>query len=624
MSLIDIEGLRFRYGGAADDALRGVDLVVERGEFVAVVGANGSGKSTLGRLLGGLARSTHATRAQVCGHELTSAEGHFAVRRDVGVLFQNPDNQIVGATVEEDLAFGLENIALPSPEIARRVDDMLERFDLAGLRGREPHLLSGGQRQRTALAGVLAVPRRVLVLDEPTAMLDPAGRDEVLAAVRAEAERGLTIVFITQEMDEVLLADRVVALAAGRAVFDGPPGGLFAQTALLEELSLGLPPAAELSLALLERGVLPELTLTLDKLVAALGATPPCGSGLAGAAASPDATPAPGAASAASAPAASDVAAPAAQATVAPAPAAPPTVAPAPAVPPAVAPAPAATGSPALPAVVPLGVVCRDVSFRYDEGATTVAALSAVDLELTPGSAVALLGPTGSGKSTLLQLVRGLLSPDQGSVLLDGLEPEQAGHDDRERRIGLVFQMPEMQLFAATCRDDVAFGPRQLGWPPAEVDDAVAGALTAVGLPPASFAERHPYSLSGGEQRRLALAGVLAMRPALLLLDEPFVSLDPASRRDLQAILGDLRASGMGLVLATHDVDRAYALCDSRIVLDQGSVVDAGPWRFGAGGEEALLVHRLRPPFVVELWGRLGRKAAGAPPQLAAAAEALP
>ena len=588
MSLIDIEGLRFRYAGAADDALRGVDLVVERGEFVAVVGANGSGKSTLGRLLGGLARPTDAGRALVCGHELTSAEGHFAVRRDVGVLFQNPDNQIVGATVEEDLAFGLENIALPSPEIARRVDDMLARFDLAGLRGREPHLLSGGQRQRTALAGVLAVPRRVLVLDEPTAMLDPAGRDEVLAAVRAEAARGLTIVFITQEMDEVLLADRVVALAAGRAVFDGPPGGLFAQTALLEELSLGLPPAAELSLALLERGVLPELTLTLDKLVAALGATPPCGSGPAGAAASPDAGPAPAAAASAAS-------------------------------------APAATGAtPALPAVVPLGVVCRDVSFRYDEGATTVAALSAVDLEFAPGSAVALLGPTGSGKSTLLQLVRGLLSPDQGSVLLDGLEPKQAGHDDRERRIGLVFQMPEMQLFAATCRDDVAFGPRQLGWPPAEVDDAVAGALTAVGLPPASFAERHPYSLSGGEQRRLALAGVLAMRPALLLLDEPFVSLDPASRRDLQAILGDLRATGMGLVLATHDVDRAYALCDSRIVLDQGSVVDAGPWRFGAGGEEALLAHRLRPPFVVELWGRLGRKAAEAPPQLAAAAEALP
>jgi energy-coupling factor transport system ATP-binding protein len=586
VSLIDIEGLRFRYAGAAADALSGVDLAVESGEFVAVVGANGSGKSTLGRLLGGLARPADARRALVCGHDLTSTEDHFAVRRDVGVLFQNPDNQLVGATVEEDLAFGLENIALPSPEIALRVDDMLTRFDLGALRGREPHLLSGGQRQRTALAGVLAVPRRVLVMDEPTAMLDPAGRDEVLAAVRAEEARGLTVVFITQEMDEVLLADRVVALAGGRAVFDGPPAGLFARHALLDELSLGLPPAAELGLALLERGIVPELTLTLDELVVALGAR------------SPDAVRTPTAAE--SLPAAAT----ASQGT------APPL-------------AGATTDTAEALAVAPLGVVCRGLSFRYDEGATTVDALRGAGLELAPGSAVALLGPTGSGKSTLLQLVRGLLTPDQGSVLLDGLAPKQAGHDQRERRIGLVFQMPEMQLFAATCRDDVAFGPRQLGWPAAEVDDAVAGALEAVGLPAASFGARHPYSLSGGEQRRLALAGVLAMRPALLLLDEPFVSLDPASRRDLQAILGDLRASGMGLVLATHDIDRAYALCDSRIVLDQGAVVDAGPWRFGAGGEEALQAHRLKPPFVVELWRRLGRVAAEAPPQLAAAAEAL-
>ena len=272
MPLIEIAGLRFRYGGADDEALRGVDLTVAEGEFVAVVGANGSGKSTLARLLGGLARPTGATAALVCGHDLTSDDGHFAVRRDVGVLFQNPDNQLVGATVEEDVAFGLENVALPSLEIARRVDEMLERFGLEGLRLREPHLLSGGQRQRTALAGVLAVPRRVLVLDEPTAMLDPAGRDEVLAAVRAEAARGLTVVLVTQEMDEVLLADRAVALAEGRTVFDGPSRDLFADRSLLYALSLGLPPAAEVGLALLERGALPRLPLTVDELVSELQA----------------------------------------------------------------------------------------------------------------------------------------------------------------------------------------------------------------------------------------------------------------------------------------------------------------------------------------------------------------
>ena len=270
--LIEVAGLRYRYAGAGDDALRGVDLSVDEGEFVAVVGANGSGKSTLALLLGGLARPGEAARALVCGHDLRSAAGHLAVRRDVGVLFQNPDNQLVGATVEEDLAFGLENVALPSDQIARRVEQVLDEFDLRALRHREPHLLSGGQRQRTALAGVLAVPRRVLVLDEPTAMLDPAGRDEVLAAVRGEHERGLTIVLVTQEMGEVLLADRVVALAAGRAVFDGPPGRLFADRERLRSLSLGLPPAAEVGLALLERGRVGWLPLTLDDLVIALQA----------------------------------------------------------------------------------------------------------------------------------------------------------------------------------------------------------------------------------------------------------------------------------------------------------------------------------------------------------------
>jgi energy-coupling factor transport system ATP-binding protein len=270
--LIEIAGLRFRYGGAEAEALRGVDLTVAEGEFVAVVGANGSGKSTLARLLGGLARPTGAAMALVCGHDLTDDDGYLAVRRDVGVLFQNPDNQIVGSTVEEDVAFGLENVALPTPEIARRVDQVLARFGLDALRQREPHLLSGGQRQRTALAGVLAVPRRVLVLDEPTAMLDPAGRDEVLAAVRAEAASGLTVVLVTQEMDEVLLADRAVALAEGRTVFDGPSRELFADRALLRSLSLGLPPAAEVGLALLEGGVLPRLPLTVDELVSELQA----------------------------------------------------------------------------------------------------------------------------------------------------------------------------------------------------------------------------------------------------------------------------------------------------------------------------------------------------------------
>ncbi len=273
---------------------------------------------------------------------------------------------------------------------------------------------------------------------------------------------------------------------------------------------------------------------------------------------------------------------------------------------------------------VGLDVVCEGLSFAYDEGGRRVPAVRDVGLTIAAGASVALLGPTGSGKSTLLQLIRGLLTPDAGRVTLSGAAPSDQDYGARQREVGLVFQTPELQLFAATAADDVAFGPRQLGWPPGEVDAAVARALELVGLPEPSFGRRHPYSLSGGEQRRLALAGVLAMRPRLLLLDEPFVSLDPAGRRDLAAVLERLKGEGSGIVLATHDVDQAWALCDERLVLADGELVAAGPWGFeGDAGATVLREHRLEVPFLVQLWQRLGRPAGAAPRTAAAAAEAL-
>ena len=269
--VLSISGLHFRYPGAPIDALCGVDLEVAAGEFVAVVGANGSGKSTLARLLGGLERPTAAHHAVTCGHDLLSESGRLSARQDVGVLFQDPENQLVAQCVEEDIAFGLENLAWPPERIRARVDEMLVRFSLGDLRRREPHLLSGGQKQRTALAGVLAVPRRVLVLDEPTAMLDPAGREEVLAAVRELHGEGLSVVYVTQEMDEVTDADRVVALERGVETYSGAVRSLFRDHGLVRRLGLGLPAAGELALALSERRVeLAGPPLTLDELVAAL------------------------------------------------------------------------------------------------------------------------------------------------------------------------------------------------------------------------------------------------------------------------------------------------------------------------------------------------------------------
>jgi energy-coupling factor transport system ATP-binding protein len=269
--LIEVRGLAYRYPGALVEALAGLSFSVSAGELVAVVGANGSGKSTLARLLGGLEKPAAAITAVACGHDLLTHEGRMAARRDVGVLFQNPENQLVAECVEDDVAFGLENLGWTAEAMRPRVDEMLTRFGLDELRRREPHLLSGGQKQRAALAGVLAVPRRVLVLDEPTAMLDPASRAEVLQAARALRGEGLGIVYVTQEMDEVVGADRVVALEAGSVVYEGAVPGLFRDVELVRRLGLGLPAAGELALELAARGrTLAPLPLSVDELLTAL------------------------------------------------------------------------------------------------------------------------------------------------------------------------------------------------------------------------------------------------------------------------------------------------------------------------------------------------------------------
>jgi energy-coupling factor transporter ATP-binding protein EcfA2 len=266
---------------------------------------------------------------------------------------------------------------------------------------------------------------------------------------------------------------------------------------------------------------------------------------------------------------------------------------------------------------------CRRLGFSYAEAGTAIAALRDISFSLAGGRSLALLGASGSGKSTLLQVIKGLDAPETGTVVLDGTAPGGAGYTALQREVGLVFQTPELQLFASSAREDVAFGPRRLGWADGKVAACVDEALELVGLSPERFGARHPYALSGGEQRRLALAGVLAMRPRLLLLDEPFVSLDPATRRELAGILSRLRASGVTLVLATHDVDLAWALCDELLLLEAGCVIASGGWEFGEQGVGLLGAERLREPFLVQLWRRLGRDPREAPRSYAQAAEAL-
>jgi energy-coupling factor transporter ATPase len=525
--ILRIENLHHTYAaanGAAVHALRGVNLTVAAGEYVTILGHNGSGKSTLAKHLNALLLPSQGD-VWVKAWNTRERRHHRAIRAAVGMVFQTPDNQIVATIVEEDVAFGPENLGVPRAEMLRRVEDALAQVELTDYRHRAPHLLSGGQKQRVCIAGVLAMQPQVLVLDESTAMLDPQGRQEVLAVVRRlHREQGVTVVAITHFMHEALDADRVLVMDQGAIVLEGTPRALFRQTDRLRALHLDVPPITALAQQIHARlPAFPPDVLTLPELVDAvahLTATPPL---------------------------------------------------PAPPLP-----------LPAAPAAqdAPPAIQVEHLAHDYMLGTPlAVRALHDVSLTVPTGGIVGILGHTGSGKSTVVQHLNGLLAAHGGRVVVLGRDLAAHGVDLRavRRDVGLVFQFPEAQLFERFVGDDIAFGPRNLGLPREEVRARVRRAMTAVGLDFDEFKDRQTFALSGGQRRRVALAGVLALEPRILVLDEPTAGLDPAARRQLLAHILALHGQGITLVLISHNMDELAALCDHLVVLAQGRTALDGP-----------------------------------------------
>ena len=273
MPIIKTENLHFTYAGDEHETLHGIDLEIEEGSFVAILGHNGSGKSTLAKLFNGILLPNEG-RVLVNGIDTTHEDKLLDVRRTVGLVFQNPDNQIVANVVEDDVAFAPENLGVEPDEIRRRVDSALKTVGMYEYRQHAPHLLSGGQKQRVAIAGVLAMQPRCIVLDEPTAMLDPVGRREVISTVtRLCREEGITVVLITHHMSECIGADRLVVMSEGRIVADGTPREVFAQVELLRSEGLSVPVTTELIYELNQDGwVLPLDALTVDECADAVAA----------------------------------------------------------------------------------------------------------------------------------------------------------------------------------------------------------------------------------------------------------------------------------------------------------------------------------------------------------------
>lgn len=502
---VRLDHVTLRYGDSL--ALDDVTLEVCRGERVCVLGANGSGKSTLASVICGLLAPDEGD-VELAGHAVCTGgvpdlAAYRDARRQLGLVFQNPDDQIVTSVVADDVAFGPENLGVPRAQIAVRVARELRRVAMEKYAHADPSRLSGGQRQRVCIAGALAMEPAVLVLDEPSSLLDVRGRAAIMRVMGRLTAAGATLVHVTHFMDEALAADRVIVMERGRVALEGTPDEVFAtkNAQVIEALGLEMPFGA--------------------RLAAALRAD----------AATSDAIAAPGAASDEK---------------------------------------PAASAAPA-PAAEPPAILARDLGFSYGPGAQ---ALDGVSLEVPVRATTAIVGQTGSGKSTLLRLLCGLETADAGSLTVCGINAAtKRGRRQVRRAVGYVMQHPERQLFAQTVAEDVAFGPRNQGLSAAEVERRVAHALDLVGL--ADRRDASPFELSGGQQRLAAIAGVLAMEPELLVLDEPTAGLDPRGRARLRALMADLAAHGVTLLQVTHSMEDA-ARADHVVVLDQSHVLAAG------------------------------------------------
>lgn len=501
---VRLDHVTLRYGDSL--ALDDVTLEVCRGERVCVLGANGSGKSTLASVICGLLAPDEGD-VELAGHAVCTGgvpdlAAYRDARRQLGLVFQNPDDQIVTSVVADDVAFGPENLGVPRAQIAARVARELRRVAMEKYAHADPSRLSGGQRQRVCIAGALAMEPAVLVLDEPSSLLDVRGRAAIMRVMGRLAAAGATLVHVTHFMDEALAADRVIVMQHGHVALEGTPDEVFAakNAQVIEALGLEMPFEARLAAALRADAA--------DGKVAAVA--DPSGEK----------------------PAASAACAPAAK---------------------------------------PLAILARDLGFSYGPGAQ---ALDGVSLEVPVRATTAIVGQTGSGKSTLLRLLCGLEAADAGSLTVCGINAAtKRGRRQVRRAVGYVMQHPERQLFAQTVAEDVAFGPRNQGLSAAEVERRVAHALDLVGL--TDRRDASPFELSGGQQRLAAIAGVLAMEPELLVLDEPTAGLDPRGRARLRALMADLAAHGVTLLQVTHSMEDA-ARADHVVVLDQSHVLAAG------------------------------------------------
>ncbi|MBQ2744020.1 MAG: energy-coupling factor transporter ATPase [Lachnospiraceae bacterium] len=564
-----------------NSALDGVNIEVEEGQFIAILGHNGSGKSTFARHINAMLTPDEGTLF-VNGWDTRDESKIWDIRQNAGMVFQNPDNQIIATVVEEDVGFGPENLGVPTEEIWERVEKALSSVGMLEYRHHSPTKLSGGQKQRVAIAGVVAMKPKCIVLDEPTAMLDPNGRKEVIKTVRElNKQENVTVILITHHMNEVIDADKVFVMDKGQVVMEGTPREVFAHVDEIKKLGLDVPQVTEIADRLNKNGIkMGDCVLTIKEFKERFKAVK--GELWSYNAVTHDKEDGAKKSRAAKFQEEKKI---------------------------------EIDCIDKIDSVLDkmdnkLLLKAENLRYVYEEGtAYEKGALDGVSLDIHEGEFLAIIGHTGSGKSTLIQHLNGLIKADSGSIYFNGenIYDKEFSLPFLRKHVGLVFQYPEHQLFETTVFEDVCFGPKNLGLSKEEIENAARKALKQVGLDESYF-EKSPFELSGGEKRRVAIAGVLAMNPDVLILDEPTAGLDPKGRDSILNKLKELQLErNIAIVLVSHSMEDVAKYADRLVVMNQGKKLFDGEVREVFGHYKELEEIGLAAPQVTYLMAETGK-----------------
>ncbi|RLF00548.1 MAG: ABC transporter, partial [Thermoprotei archaeon] len=545
MSAVDIRNLTYTYE-AGVTALRDVSIQVDKGEFVAIMGPNGAGKTTLCLHINGII--PHILGGE-CKGKVTVAGMNvwehpvYEMSRKVGMVFQNPETQLFCPDLKSEIVFGPENLGVPRDEIRRRLKWALSVVRLEGLEDRAPTDLSGGQKQRAAIAAALSMMPEILVLDEATSQLDPIGTSEVFSVLKdLNKEYGITVIMATHKSELVAeVADKIFVLYKGKLVLSGDPEEVFSKVDLLNKIFVKPPAVSELAYKLSNRNIkLMPIPVTLQKAYEKLSSCVREGK---------------------------------------------------------IKPSPI-TATRKRHSKGDVIIEVKDLWYVYP-GPPPIEALKGVNLRIRKGEFVAIVGQNGAGKTTLVKHFIGLLKPTKGRVIVNGKDVSTVSPAELSAEVGFVFQNPDHQLFAYTVQEEVAFGPKNLGLPEDEVNKRVEDALKLVGL--WNLRNVYPFKLSFGDRRKLSVAAVIAMKPKVLVLDEPTTGQDYKGRYEITEIAARMREEGCTVIMITHDMELVAKYADRTIVMGLGKILLDGPTDEVLSKEDILEQTYIKPPQITQL-----------------------